>query len=263
MKNITGIITTLNEERNIEEAIRSLQQVCNEIIVVDSLSEDNTVEIAKKAGAQVVLQAYLGDGIQKNVGIKYASNKWIFSLDADERLSEELVQEINKLDFSEGAKYDSYAVKRKNFIGSRWIKVCRWYPDYLVRLFRHDKTRFLDVKQHSSVPPVRMKKLSSAILHYRYKNIDELFAKPERNYSTRGAKILYLQGKKVNAFSPVWHGSVAFIVNYFIRGGFLGGIDGLTLSKAIAHNSYMKYAKLLEYYRDSEIREKEDFEKVW
>ncbi|HXK74498.1 MAG TPA: glycosyltransferase, partial [Bacteroidales bacterium] len=79
MKNITGIITTLNEERNIEEAIRSLQQVCNEIIVVDSLSEDNTVEIAKKAGAQVVLQAYLGDGIQKNVGIKYASNKWIFS----------------------------------------------------------------------------------------------------------------------------------------------------------------------------------------
>ena len=69
MKNITGIITTLNEERNIEEAIRSLQQVCNEIIVVDSLSEDNTVEIAKKAGAQVVLQAYLGDGIKKMLAL--------------------------------------------------------------------------------------------------------------------------------------------------------------------------------------------------
>lgn len=263
MKNITGIITTLNEADNIEACIRSLQLICNEIIVVDSLSSDNTVEIAEKMGAKVYLQSYLGDGIQKNVALQYASNAWVFSLDADERITPELAAEVETLDLSETAPYDSYAVKRKNFIGSRWVRACRWYPDYLVRLYRRDKTRFLDVKQHASVPPVRMKKLSSAILHYRYKNIGELFAKPERNYSTRGAKILYLKGKKANALTPVIHGSTAFFVNYFFRGGILGGIDGLTLSLAIAHNSYMKYAKLLEYHRDPKVLEEEDFDKIW
>lgn len=263
MKKITGIITTLNEAHNIEACIRSLQLICNEIIVVDSLSSDETIAIAEKMGAKVVLQPYLGDGIQKNVALQYVSNNWVFSLDADERITSELAAEINALDLSEKSKYDSYAVKRKNLIGSRWVKCCRWYPDYLVRLYRPDKTRFLEVKQHASVPAVRMKKLSSAIMHYRYKNIGELFAKPERNYSSRGAKILYLKGKKANALTPVIHGMAAFFVNYLFRGGALGGIDGLTLSLAIAHNSYMKYAKLLEYQCDAQILADENFDQVW
>ena len=95
------------------------------------------------------------------------------------------------------------------------------------------------------------------------KNIGELFAKPGRNYSTRGAKILYNAGRRAHWWSPIWHGCAAFFVNYFIRGGILGGIDGLTFSKAVALNSYLKYAKLLEYQRDPKVREEEDFTSVW
>lgn len=262
MNPITGIITTLNEEQNIGECIESLRLICNEIIVVDSLSNDKTVEIAQEKGAKVYLQSYLGDGIQKNFGLQYASNTWVFSLDADERLTNELAEEINNINL-ELSKYEAFAVKRKNYIGSRWIKACHWYPDYLIRLYRKDKTHFSNVKQHASVSSKNYKKLQNSITHYRYKNIGEVFAKPERNYSSRGAKILYEQGKRANSFSPIFHGCIAFISNYIFRGGILGGIDGLSLSIAIALNSYLKYAKLLEYQRDKKILQEENFNSVW
>ena len=260
--NISGIITTLNEEANIADAITSLQQVCSEIVVVDSESTDRTVEIARSMGAKVYLQRYLGDGIQKNVALQYVTNRWVLSIDADERLSDELVEWIRNTDF-ESTPYDGFAVRRRNYIGSRWVKSCGWYPDYLVRLYRHDKLRFRDVKQHAFVPTTNTLKIKADLIHYRYKNCGELFSKPARNYSTRGAKILYLQGKRANTFTPFWHGTAAFFSNYFLRGGILGGVDGFTLALSIACNSYLKYAKLLEYQRDPKVREAENFDNVW
>lgn len=262
MKHISGIITTLNEERNIEAAIRSLQQVCDEVVVVDSESTDRTREIAQAAGASVYIQPYLGDGIQKNVALKYVKNLWVLSIDADERLTPELVAKIEATDF-DSTPYDGFALRRRNLIGSRWVKSCGWYPDWLVRLYRHDRLRFPEVKQHATVPTTNTKRWRADLLHYRYKNLGELFAKPGRNYSTRGAKILWNNGKRAHWWSPLWHGGAAFFMNYFVRGGILGGIDGLTLSKSIAINSYLKYAKLLEYQRDPQVREAEDFSKVW
>ena len=113
------------------------------------------------------------------------------------------------------------------------------------------------------MPETNTCKLKADLIHYRYKNYDQLFAKPERNYSTRGAKILFLKGKKANAFSPFFHGFAAFVVNYLFRGGILGGLDGYVLSKAVAHNSFLKYAKLLEYQRDPSVRDAEDWDSVW
>lgn len=262
MLNISGIVTTLNEEHNIAETIKSLQQVCNEVIIVDSNSTDRTAEIAENMGAKVYFQDYLGDGIQKNVALKFVKNRWVLSIDADERLTPELVEAIKNIDF-EQTPYDGFAVRRRNLIGSRWVKSCGWYPDYLVRLYRHDKLRFRDVKQHSSVPEINTAKLKADLLHYRYNNCGELFSKPARNYSTRGAKILYLQGKRAGAFTPFFHGAAAFISNYFFRGGILGGVDGFTLALALSCNSYMKYAKLREYQTDPEVLKREDFTKVW
>ncbi len=259
---ISGIITTLNEEKNISEAIQSLQRVCDEVIVVDSNSADQTVEIAESLGAKVYRQAYLGDGIQKNVALQYVKNQWVISIDADERLSDELVEWILKTDFG-STRYDGFAVRRRNYVGSRWIKCCDWYPDYLVRIYRHDRLRFRDVKQHAFVPTVNTLRIKADLIHYRYKNCGELFSKPERNYSTRGAKILYLKGKRAHAWTPFLHGTAAFISNYFFRRGFLGGVDGFTLSLAIACNSYMKYAKLLEYQRDEKVLKEENFDNVW
>lgn len=262
MKKITGIVTTLNESATIADCIRSLQQVCAEIIVIDSESQDNTVEIAKSMGAKVYTQSYLGDGIQKNFGIQYASHSWILSIDADERVTAELADIIENIDF-ETTPYWGFAVRRRNYIGSRWVKCCRWYPDYLVRLFRHEHIRFSETKQHAAVSTENTLKLKGDLIHYRYKNIGELFAKPERNYSTRSAKIMFLKGKKANAFSPFHHAFWSFLGNYFFRGGIIGGVDGFTLSLSMAVNAYLKYAKLLEYQRDPKVRGAEDFEKVW
>lgn len=259
---ISGIVTTLNEERNIAECIHSLQQVCDEVIVVDSLSKDRTREIAEQEGARVFIQSYLGDGIQKNVALQYVKNDWVISIDADERLTPELVDFLKHTDFRT-TPYDGFAVRRRNYIGSRWVKSCGWYPDYLVRIYRHSKLRFADVKQHAWVPTDNTLRIKADLIHYRYKNLGELFAKPERNYSTRGAKILYLKGKKAHSWTPVFHGVGAFLSNYFLRGGILGGIDGLTLSLAVANNSYLKYAKILEWQRDPQVREQEDFNNVW
>ena len=259
---ISGIITTLNEERNIADAIHSLQQVCDEVVVVDSLSRDRTREIAEAEGARVYTQPYLGDGIQKNVSLKYVKNLWVISIDADERLTPELVRFLNTTDL-DTTPYDGFAIRRRNYVGSRWIKACGWYPDYLVRIYRHDRLRFKDVRQHAFVPTDNTKRIKADLVHYRYRNIGELFAKPERNYSSRGAKILYLKGRKAHAWTPVLHGVGAFLSNYLLRGGILGGIDGLTLSLAVANNSYLKYAKLLEWQRDPQVRDREDFTNVW
>jgi len=262
MNNITGIIITLNEEKNIKNCIFSLQQICNEIIVVDSVSQDRTCEIAESLGAKVYVQPYLGDGLQKNIGLQYATNSWIFSMDADERLTPELVSAINAIDLN-GSQYWGFSVRRRSYIGSRWMRCCGWYPDYIVRLFRHDKLRFAEVKQHATVPEKNTLRLKADLLHYSYQNIGELFSKPARNFSTRSAKIMYQNGKRTNPFSPVVHGFWAFFSNYFFKRGIFSGIDGLTLSIAIACHSYLKYAKLLEYQRDIEVRNREDFEKIW
>lgn len=262
MTQITGIITTLNEEKNIVDCIKSLQQICEEIIVIDSLSSDHTVELAKSLGAKIYLQSYLGDGIQKNFGLQYASNKWIFSLDADERLTHELVAAVQKLDL-ENTSYDGFAFSRKNFIGSRWMRRCGWYPDYCTRLYDQTKTRFADVKQHAFVVSKHVQKISADIIHYSFHNVGELFGKPERNYSSRSAKIMYLKGKKVHAFDPFLHGFSGFFVSYFVRGGIFAGIDGLSVSLCTALNSYLKYAKLIEFYRDKKVVENEDFNRVF
>jgi hypothetical protein len=133
----------------------------------------------------------------------------------------------------------------------------------LVRLFRQDKLSFSPTKQHASVPTKNTGKLPSDMVHHAYNTIGELFAKPARNYSTRSAKIMYINGKRANVFSPFFHGLGAFVGSYFFRGGIFGGTDGFTISLSNACNTYLKYAKLLEYQRDPVVREKEDFDKVW
>lgn len=259
---ISGIITTLNEADNIESCIRSLQRVCDEVIVTDSYSRDNTVDLAQKAGAKVILHEYVGDGPQKNIALPETTYTWVLSIDADERLTDKLVETIKQLDL-EITPYNGFAVRRRNYIGKQWIKCCHWYPNYLVRLFRKDKLQFAELKQHAYVPTKNTARLKADIVHYCYRNVKELIAKPERDYSTRGAKILYLNGKKANPCTPFLHGAAAFLSNYFLRGGLFAGKIGLVISKAIARNSYEKYSKLRIYQNDENARNKEDWTSVW
>ena len=153
----------------------------------------------------------------------------------------------------------SLKVRRKNFIGTRWIKTCGWYPDYLVRIYRHDKLKYPEVKAHAAVPHDNTHRLNADIEHRTYSSITEMFAKQIEKFSTRSAKILYEKGRKISPFAPFFHGMHTFFLNYFIRKGFLGGIDGLSISIAMAVNSYLKYAKVIEWQRNPEMTETEDF----
>lgn len=241
---ITGNIITLNEEKNIKDCIASLKQVCDEIIVVDSKSNDNTVLIAKELGAVVVEQTYLGDGPQKNVASQYSSNEWILSMDADERLDDDMIASIKKLK-GLSPEVEAFSFKRKNYIADRWIKYCGWYPDVCIRLYNKNKTQFRNVEGHSSVEASKVKLLDGHIIHYSYQNYHDLLHKTNR-FSTRGAKMFLKKNKKVNSFSPFTHFLVAFIRKFFFQRGFLQGLDGFTISLTAAINSYMKYAKYIE-----------------
>lgn len=246
---ITGNIITLNEQDNIKECIESLQSVCDEIIVVDSNSTDDTVKIAESLGAKVIVQSYLGDGFQKNVVLKHAQYDWILSIDADERLDEKMIESINSVKLLDKHP-ESYGFSRKNYIGDRWIKHCGWYPDVCTRLYNKNFTKFRDVAGHSSVESKDVKVLDGDIIHFSYKNYHELLHKTNR-FSSRGAKMFLEKNKKVSSFSPASHFIAAFFRKYILQRGFLDGIDGLTISLTASINSYMKYAKYLEMQRSS------------
>jgi len=262
MAAITGVVITLNEADNIEACLASLKRVCDELIVVDSGSRDDTVARAEAFGASVIHQRYLGDGPQKNVGPKAASHRWVLSLDADERLTDGAVAAIQALALSHSS-HDAYALRRRNFVGSRWIRHCGWYPDYCIRLFDRDRTGFSESRQHASVQAQDSKRLNADLEHYSFANLGELFGKASGRFSNRAAKIMYLKGKRANAFSPFLHGANAFVRKYVFQRGFLGGLDGVSVALSAGVNAYLKYAKLLEFQRDAKVRDAEDFDRVW
>jgi glycosyltransferase involved in cell wall biosynthesis len=244
---ISATIITLNEEANVAAVVASALAVCDEVIVVDSGSEDRTVELARSAGAVVHVQPYLGDGPQKDFGVRFARNDWILSIDADERLEESAIRCIRSLDLSR-TPHDAFAFRRKTFVGDRWIRV--WYPDYVTRLYDRRRCRYLPVIGHSHVDAKNLKRLKCDLLHYSYRDWSDMIRRIDK-FASRGARALYESGKTANAFSAAGHGMASFLRQYVVRRGFLDGMDGLTVSAISALNTYMKYAMLAEKRRSA------------
>ena len=244
--NITGIVITLNEENNISDCILSLNKVCDEIIVVDSLSDDKTVDIAKDLGAKVLEQKYLGDGPQKDFGVDYAKNDWILSLDADERLDKDAVSIIESLELDKTV-HDGFAFRRRNFVDQHWIKAAGFYPDSVVRLYNRNKARYLHKKAHSSVDAKNAKFLNAHIIHFTYENYSHWIERINA-LSSRDAWAMYERGKKVNKFTPITHTISAIIRKLIFKGGIFQGVDGITVTITTAFHVYMKYLKLLDLY---------------
>ncbi len=247
MTGITATIITLNEAATIAGCIASLQGVCDQVIVVDSLSTDDTVAIAKAHGAEVYLQEYLGDGPQKAFGVQYAKFDWILSIDADERLDIDAQQQIPILAFSKAC--DGYAIKRKNFVGSHWIRAAGFYPDYVIRLYNKHTAAYLPQKKHARVKAKRIKQLDCHMLHYTYENYSHWIMRINW-LSSHDAWALKSTGKKKpSPLAPLRHGAYAFIKKLIFKGGIFQGIDGTTVAITSAFHSYMKYAKLIELYQ--------------
>ncbi len=240
---ISVILITKNEAHNIADCLRSVD-FADEIIVVDSRSQDGTIEIAEAAGARVVVcDDWPGFGVQKNRALDLATQPWVFSIDADERVSPQLRDEI--LRTVRAPAMSAYRVPRLSEFCGKPIRHSGWWPDYVVRLFRRDAARFTEVVVHERVQtsgPVGT--LDACLLHYPYRDLDALIAKTNR-YSGDAARAMAARGKTVGIAGVVGHSMWTFIRIYFLRRGFLDGRHGFVLAAMAAAGSFFRYAKLM------------------
>ena len=241
---ISGLIITYNEEKHIGKCIDALFRVCDEVIVVDSLSTDNTIKIAEGQGAKVISQVFLGDGPQRIHGLLFCKNDWILNLDADEILAKDAEEFIVSGKY-ENQAFDVYAFCLHNYMGGKIIDFAGWYPDWTSRFFNKKTASPSKDRVHQRVSGNKKAKLKVHIHHYAWENFDQLITK-KNLYSSWHAQQLFDQGKRINSFKPILNGLVSFIRCYFFKKGVLNGLDGLTFSMIQGFFSYVKYAKLLK-----------------
>ena len=242
MRKISATIITLNEELHIEDVIKNVQKVCNEVIVVDSYSTDKTVEIASALGAKVIEQKYLGDGGQKAFCEQFCTNDWILSIDADERLTPEAIAYIEALKYKEKS-YDGYSFRRQSFIGKKYIR--QWYPDRVVRFYNRNKCGYNTEGEHGKVQTENYQNLDVDMLHYSFTGFGMLVQKADR-FAVNLAHVRYNEGKRASWYDPFLHGFGAFFKGLIIKKGIFGGAQEWHVAFASAYNSYMKYVIMLE-----------------
>ncbi len=244
---ISATIITLNEEENIAEALGSLAWA-DEIIVVDSESTDRTVEIALEYTNNVVTQKWLGYAAQKNFATEQATYDWVFNLDADERVTPDLAQEIQALKQLEKLDAAAFEMPRKVFYLDRWIKYSGWYPDYKIRLYNRTQGRWHGDFVHESVKVNgRVKRLSSDILHYTVHNVSEHHLRLDQ-YTTLAAKEAFEKHRRASFISIAFSPFATFIKSYVFKLGFLDGIPGLAIAYFAAQYAFLKNIKLWELH---------------
>ena len=233
MNKLSIVIITKNEEKFIFDALKSAV-FADEVVILDSGSEDQTCNIAKKIGARVEQQSWLGFGAQKNKAVELADNDWVFVLDADERITPELRDEI--ISTLKNPQFNGYRIARLNNFFGKNIRHCGLYPDYSIRLFNRQKGKFNDVPVHESVQiQGNTDKLKNHMLHLAFDTVEE-FSNKQKKYAELSQKDKNL----IKAFiSPIW----TFLKIYIIRLGFVEGWRGFIIAKVYAQYTFWKYFK--------------------
>ena len=241
---VSAIVITRNEEAVIRRCLESLAWT-REIVVVDSGSTDNTVEICRELGAIVhTTDDWPGFGPQKNRALDRASGHWIISLDADEWVTPALRAEIERVIATPDARA-GYAIPRRSSFCGRFMKHSGWWPDYVVRLFRRDAGRFSDDRTHERVVVQgKLGRLREPLMHEAIRNIEQMLAKMD-GYSSASAHSRFQQGRRASLATALLHGFWAFFKTYVLRLGFLDGREGFILAIANAEGSYYRYVKLM------------------
>lgn len=246
---ISATIITFNEEANIREACESLSWA-DEIIVVDSESTDRTCELAELSGARVITKAWSGFAAQKQFAVEQAANDWIFSLDADERISDELNTSIARLASGPNDAFpDGYRIARRSFYQGRWIKGGGWYPDWQLRLFRKTRAHWEPRHIHESVTidsNARVERLSGDILHYSVKDSAHHHRMIGERYAPLAAQQMFEAGRRASPVSIASAAPAAFLQSYILKGGFRDGLAGLTIASFAAHHAFLKHILLWE-----------------
>jgi glycosyltransferase involved in cell wall biosynthesis len=246
---ISATIITLNEEANVRDACESLAWA-DEIIVVDSRSTDKTREVAQACGARVIENDWPGFAAQKQFAADQASNDWIFSLDADERVSEQLKTSIAELRSLDEAKLaDGYRIPRRSYYQGRWIKGGGWYPDLQLRLYRKSRGRWEPRHIHESVKMdsgARTEKLSGDILHYSVRDSAHHHRMIGERYAPLAAEQMFEEGRRTSQLKIAAAAPAAFVRSYLLKGGFRDGLAGISIASFAAHHAFLKNLMLWE-----------------
>lgn len=240
---VSVIVIAKDEEAAIGDALRSAAWA-DEIVVVDGGSSDRTVEIAQGLGARVVVREdWAGFGVQKNRALDAATHEWVLSLDADERVPDELRAEIAAAVAKPA--HDAYEMPRLSRYCGRFMRHGGWWPDHVTRLFRRGKARFSDDLVHERlVIDGSTGRLANHLVHYAFDDFEEVLRKVDQ-YSTANARMLHQRGRRGSLTSAIAHGAWAFFRTYVLRAGFLDGRHGFMLAVSNAEGTYYRYLKLM------------------
>jgi glycosyltransferase involved in cell wall biosynthesis len=246
---ISATIITFNEESNIKDACESVAWA-DEIVVIDADSTDSTRERASLAGARVITNSWPGFAIQKQFAVDQAKHDWVFSLDADERVSPQLAESLRTLRTENPSKLaDGYQVARRTYYQGRWIRGGGWYPDRQLRLFRkvagHWKKRHI----HESVEMnsgSKIETLNGDLLHYTVRDAAYHHKMIGERYAPLAARQMFEEGRRTSALKIASAAPSAFIRSLILKAGFRDGLAGLSIASFAAHHAFLKHLMLWE-----------------
>lgn len=246
---ISATIITFNEAANIAHAIESLDWA-DEILVVDSESTDQTRKIAADCGARVIVQKWLGFGAQKQFAAEQAAHDWIFSLDADERVSDELKQAILKIkNAADATRADGYRISRRTRYMNRWIRGGGWYPDWQLRFYNRTRGAWKIQLVHESVQmnkTARVERLKKDILHYSISDAAHHNQMIAARYAPLAAEQMFERGRRTNKLKIATAGAIAFLQSYVLKSGWRDGFAGFCIAHFAAHHAFLKHLLLWE-----------------
>ncbi len=247
MPQLSVVIITFNEEKNIGRCLDSLQGIADDIVVVDSFSTDKTELISKEKGARFISHKFDGHIEQKNWAITQAKYPHVLSLDADEALNETLKKSI--LEIKNNWQYDGYYMNRLTNYCGKWIYHCGWYPDKKLRLWDSCKGQWGGINPHDKYELFEGDKnashLKGDILHYSYYSIEQHIQQTEK-FTTLSANALFAKGEKANWLKRYISPLVKFMQSYIFKLGILDGYYGFIICKLSAHSTFLKYYKLIK-----------------
>lgn len=248
---ISVYIITYNEEKMIKESLESIK-FADEIILVDTYSSDDTLKICRNYTDKIFQIKFDGFGRLRKFALEYTSYDWILTIDADERVSEELKQEItHKLTY--GFDKDVYFIPRKSFFLNHWVKHCGWYPDYHIpRLFNKNKMKYResDLVHEGYIlkPDTRIGYLKGNIIHYPFTSLEDVVNKTQI-YTTLMAKQMFEYREVTKFHHLIFHPLLNFFKMYIIKAGFLDGKIGFLVSVFHSYYTFIKYSKLWELWQ--------------
>ncbi|MGE0089477.1 MAG: glycosyltransferase family 2 protein [Bacteroidales bacterium] len=247
MEKISATIITYNEERNIERCLKSLQGIADEIIIVDSYSNDGTKEICQKYNVHFFEHKFKDYSDQKNFANELTQNNLILSIDADEELSDTLRKSI--LEIKKNHKYDGYYFNRMTNYCGKWIKHSGWYPNHQLRLWDKLKGKWEGtIHEKLTIPKNNAIHIQGDLLHYSYESFSQHLLKIDQ-FTNFQALEMYKKHRKAGISAVIFKPAFRFLRHYFLRLGILDGYEGYIISKQSAYGQFLKYIKLKHLYK--------------